>query len=489
MRWYGDDRMATYTTNYNLKKPSASDTVDIADINGNMDIIDNALNVGVASVTEYFGASASVSTEPDTPLPAGYIPVEYIEGAGSGAVKTNYVHSTGVRLEYKISMSTTATDCAIFGVADTGGSRVSVRAQIVSDASRFKFWSGKADVTGSTWTANTPTEYEVNIVVGTSTLKSGETTLLSVYQSGVTTQQDPWWLMGEGYKATNSISAGFKGKMYYFRIYDTQDNLLHNYVPCRTTSTVGFFDLVTGDYLPTTTASGTLTAGPDLTGVYSTQVPTLTASVPYLWHFVRVVKKDGTIADTTHAIIDQFMPSVDSAPTSASDNLVKSGGVYTALQGYVPKPNLLQGQIRMLAYNGPNQMLYAGAYDPTGGTIPIREGSTGGNYKTGCIKVEAPSLDKHATNKEYVDALIPKIISNTSVSSWSADNTYSDYGYRASVAITGVTASDVAEIIFGASEAVSGDYAPICETYAGGVYIYSAVNDSITIPTIIVFKG
>ena len=32
--------MATYTTNYNLKKPASSDTVDIADINGNMDIID-----------------------------------------------------------------------------------------------------------------------------------------------------------------------------------------------------------------------------------------------------------------------------------------------------------------------------------------------------------------------------------------------------------------------------------------------------------------
>ena len=36
--------MATYTSNYNLKKPASSDTVDIADINGNMDIIDTAIN-------------------------------------------------------------------------------------------------------------------------------------------------------------------------------------------------------------------------------------------------------------------------------------------------------------------------------------------------------------------------------------------------------------------------------------------------------------
>lgn len=32
--------MATYTPNYNLKKPATTDVVNIADINGNMDIID-----------------------------------------------------------------------------------------------------------------------------------------------------------------------------------------------------------------------------------------------------------------------------------------------------------------------------------------------------------------------------------------------------------------------------------------------------------------
>jgi len=106
----------------------------------------------------------------------------------------------------------------------------------------------------------------------------------------------------------------------------------------------------------------------------------------------------------------------------------------------------------------------------------------------GCIKVGTPSNDLDATPKSYVDGK-RKIISNTSVSSWSSDNTYSDYPYRASIAITGVTASDTAEVIFGVAQATSGDYAPVCETYAGGIYVYSAVNDSITIPTIIIFKG
>ena len=35
--------MATYTTNYNLKKPADSDFINIADLNGNADIIDDEL--------------------------------------------------------------------------------------------------------------------------------------------------------------------------------------------------------------------------------------------------------------------------------------------------------------------------------------------------------------------------------------------------------------------------------------------------------------
>lgn len=36
--------MATYTTNYNLKKPAGTENINIADINANMDTIDTALH-------------------------------------------------------------------------------------------------------------------------------------------------------------------------------------------------------------------------------------------------------------------------------------------------------------------------------------------------------------------------------------------------------------------------------------------------------------
>jgi len=82
-----------------------------------------------------------------------------------------------------------------------------------------------------------------------------------------------------------------------------------------------------------------------------------------------------------------------------------------------------------------------------------------------------------------------EIHSNLSASSWTADSTYSDFPYRCALAITGVTAADVAEVVFNQSEAASGNYASVCETYAGGVYIYSSVNTAITIPTVLIHKG
>lgn len=74
-----------------------------------------------------------------------------------------------------------------------------------------------------------------------------------------------------------------------------------------------------------------------------------------------------------------------------------------------------------------------------------------------------------------------------------ADSTYEEqgYGYRAAVALGGVIQSMIPEVVFGMTEAVSGIYSPIAETYDGGIYLYasSEPEDDITIPTIICWKG
>ena len=86
-----------------------------------------------------------------------------------------------------------------------------------------------------------------------------------------------------------------------------------------------------------------------------------------------------------------------------------------------------------------------------------------------------------------IDSLKPIVAQDISVAStsWSSDSTYTDFPYRSTITITGVTADMVPEVTFAPTEALSGNYAPVAATYTGGVYIYSKVSTAITIPTII----
>ena len=78
-----------------------------------------------------------------------------------------------------------------------------------------------------------------------------------------------------------------------------------------------------------------------------------------------------------------------------------------------------------------------------------------------------------------------------SASAFIDDTTYSDFPFRASVALTGVLESMIPDIMLTLEDATSGNFAPVCECYNGGVYLYAAsVPDAdITIPTIICWKG
>ena len=82
----------------------------------------------------------------------------------------------------------------------------------------------------------------------------------------------------------------------------------------------------------------------------------------------------------------------------------------------------------------------------------------------------------------------PKFLTftNVSASTWVSDSTYTGYGYKCVLTCNGVTSSDYAQVIFNPSEADSGNYAALCLTDTNTVTIYSKVNNSITIPTIMV---
>ena len=99
----------------------------------------------------------------------------------------------------------------------------------------------------------------------------------------------------------------------------------------------------------------------------------------------------------------------------------------------------------------------------------------------------------HWTQVNITDELQTKasklVFINTTAlpSEFIADVTYTDFPYRAAVSLSGVTDTMIPEVIFSLTDSVEGIFAPICESYNGGIYVYSdsVPENTVTIPTII----
>lgn len=85
------------------------------------------------------------------------------------------------------------------------------------------------------------------------------------------------------------------------------------------------------------------------------------------------------------------------------------------------------------------------------------------------------------------------LFSNTPVaaSAFVSNDTYEDYPYRASVALTGVLSTMIPEVTFSLADAISGVFAPVVECYAGGIYVYASAvpEEDLVIPTILLWRG
>ena len=83
--------------------------------------------------------------------------------------------------------------------------------------------------------------------------------------------------------------------------------------------------------------------------------------------------------------------------------------------------------------------------------------------------------------------------SNVSVpsSDFISDTTYQDFPYRASISLNGAIGSMIPEVVLSVDDALSGNYAPVAESYNGGVYLYagSPPDSDITIPTILLWRS
>ena len=113
--------------------------------------------------------------------------------------------------------------------------------------------------------------------------------------------------------------------------------------------------------------------------------------------------------------------------------------------------------------------------------------------KLAALAVLATHIAQGAVTAQKLAADAVKLtFSSTSVpaASFVSDSTYADYPYRAAVTLTGVTASMIPEVVFGVSDAMSGNFAPVAEAYDGGIHLYAAAvpDAAITIPTILAWR-
>lgn len=79
---------------------------------------------------------------------------------------------------------------------------------------------------------------------------------------------------------------------------------------------------------------------------------------------------------------------------------------------------------------------------------------------------------------------------DVAVETFTDDGTYADFPYRAAVELEGVTTGMLPEVVFGVEDAASGVFAPVAESYDGGIYIYAAEKPetAVTIPTIVLWR-
>ena len=125
---------------------------------------------------------------------------------------------------------------------------------------------------------------------------------------------------------------------------------------------------------------------------------------------------------------------------------------------------------------------------PVSGNLVAFDGATGKQKDSG--KKPGDFAAASHSHSGYAQALIFQNVS-VAASAWRSDSTYAAYPYAATLTLTGVTASHVPEVTFGAAEAASGIYAPVALSGSGTVKIYAASKPAaaITLQSILCIKA
>ena len=94
--------------------------------------------------------------------------------------------------------------------------------------------------------------------------------------------------------------------------------------------------------------------------------------------------------------------------------------------------------------------------------------------------------------KKYANNLIVSYANvKVPVEAWTETPEAPNFPWAGKIPIEGVQASMIPEVSFSLTDALSGQFAPVCEAYDGGVYIFADAKPEavVTIPTIILWRA
>ena len=189
-------------------------------------------------------------------------------------------------------------------------------------------------------------------------------------------------------------------------------------------------------------------------------------------------KKPGDFAAASHT----HSGYVEKVSSPASGNLVAFDGTTGKQKDSGKKPS------DFAAASHTHSGYVEKVSSPVSGNLVAFDGTTGKQKDSG--KKPGDFAAASHSHSGYAQALIFQNVS-VAASAWSSDSTYAAYPYAATLALTGVTASHVPEVTFGATEAASGIYAPVALSGSGTVKIYAASKPAaaITLQSILCIKA
>lgn len=192
----------------------------------------------------------------------------------------------------------------------------------------------------------------------------------------------------------------------------------------------------------------------------------------------RISVAAGTLAITAGMITDERLDAsvcgivTETTEVDTSMAVAQFNEILSEAQGLV---NDLQGEA---------VIDHAATHEP-GGDDPAKFVFFGGaQVLTDVEKAQARSnVSAEAARLQFLNTVVDN-------AAFVSNATYTDFPFRASVALTGVLSTMVPHVVLGAVDAVSGIFAPVADCYDGGIYLYASEVPAadITVPTIICWR-